>query len=67
MLATRSRGRGTAWITLQLQYEKDVANLQNTHDGVRQGVLIPTAYCTGDTFRPAPRAHLNTVLHLNRW
>ena len=34
---------------------------------VRQGVLIPTAYYTGETFRPAPRRPLDDVLHLNHW
>jgi hypothetical protein len=34
---------------------------------VRQGVLLPTAYYTGETFRPASREPLETVLHLDRW
>ena len=31
------------------------------------GVLLPTAYYTGETFRPAPREPLERVLHLDRW
>ena len=31
---------------------------------VRQGVLLPTAYYTRETFRPASREPLETVLHL---
>ncbi len=65
MLACRSRGLGTAWTTLHLRYEKEVAELLGLPDTVRQGVLIPTAYYTGETFRPAPRRHL--PLHENRW
>ena len=33
----------------------------------RQGALIPTAYYTGDTFRPAARRPLADVLHVDRW
>jgi len=36
-------------------------------DDVRQGALIPTAYYTGDGFRPAAREPLDSVLHLDRW
>ena len=65
MLACRSRGLGTAWTTLHLAYEKEVAELLGLPGNVRQGVLIPTAYYTGETFRPAPRRVL--PLHENRW
>jgi nitroreductase len=65
MLACRSRGLGTAWTTLHLRYEKEVAELLALPDNVRQGVLIPTAYYTGETFRPVPRRPL--PLHENGW
>jgi nitroreductase len=65
MLACRSRGLGTAWTTLHLRYEKEVAELLGVPDNVRQGVLIPTAYYTGDTFRAAPRGPL--PVHDNHW
>ena len=65
MLACRSRGLGSAWTTLHLRYEKEVAELLGLPGNVRQGVLIPTAYYTGETFRPAPRRIL--PLHENRW
>lgn len=65
MLACRSRGLGTAWTTLHLKYEKEVAKLLGLPGNVRQGVLIPTAYYTGETFRPAPRRPL--PLHENGW
>ncbi|SDK51301.1 Nitroreductase [Nonomuraea maritima] len=67
MLAARARGLGTAWTTLHLAYEREVAQLLGIPDNVRQGVLLPTAYYTGDTFRPAPRQPLDEVLHLDRW
>lgn len=65
MLAARSRGLGTAWTTLHLRYEKEVAALLGLPGDIRQGVLIPTAYYTGETFRPAPRRAL--PLHENHW
>jgi nitroreductase len=67
MLACRARGLGTAWTTLHLRYETEVAGLLGLPDDVRQGALIPTAYYTGDTFRPAARRPLADVLHVDRW
>jgi nitroreductase len=67
MLAARTRGLGTAWTTLHLAYEQEIADLLGLPDGVRQGALVPTAYYTGETFRPALRKPLDEVLHLNHW
>jgi nitroreductase len=67
MLAARGRGLGTAWTTLHLMYEAEVARLLGLPDHIHQGVLIPTAFYTGDTFRPAPRQPLDEVLHVNGW
>ena len=66
-LAARARGLGTAWTTLHLSYEREIAELLGIPPVVRQGVLLPTAYFTGETFRPAPRLPLDQVLHLDRW
>jgi nitroreductase len=67
MLACRARGLGTAWTTLHLRYESEIADLLGLPDDIRQGALIPTAYYTGDTFRPAARRPLADVLRLDRW
>jgi nitroreductase len=67
MLAARARGLGTAWTTLHLRYEKEISELLGIPADIRQGVLIPTAYYTGDTFKPAPRQPLDNVLHINSW
>jgi nitroreductase len=67
MLAARSRGLGTAWTTLHLSYEREVAEVLGLPDDVRQGVLIPTAYYTGESFAPAPRGSLDDVLHVDGW
>ncbi|OLT12543.1 nitroreductase [Pseudonocardia sp. CNS-139] len=66
-LAARARGLGSAWTTLHMAYEKEVAELLGIPPEVRQGVLLPTAYYTGETFKPAPRDPLDQVLHVNGW
>ncbi|HEX4728195.1 MAG TPA: nitroreductase family protein [Jatrophihabitans sp.] len=67
MLAARARGLGTAWTTLHLSYETEVASILELPPGVHQGALIPTAYYTGTDFRPAARQPLDEVLHRDRW
>ncbi|WP_433304108.1 nitroreductase family protein [Actinoplanes sp. CA-030573] len=67
MLAARTRGLGTAWTTLHLRYEREISELLGIPPSVHQGVLIPTAYYTGTSFRPAPRQPLTEVLHLESW
>ena len=65
MLAARARGLGTAWTTLHLRHETEISELLGIPTDIRQGALIPTAYYTGDTFRPARRQPLDDVLHIN--
>lgn len=67
MMAARLRGLGTAWTTLHLTYEREIADLLGLQADVHQGALIPTAHTIGDTFRPAKREPLTTVLHTNGW
>lgn len=67
MLAARSLGLGTAYTTLHLAYEKEAAQVLGLPDDVRQAAMIPTAYYTGETFKPAPRQPLPEVLHHDRW
>jgi nitroreductase len=67
MLAARARGLGTAWTTLHLEREAEVAEILGLPPGVHQGALVPTAFYTGETFKPAPRVPLDEVLHTNRW
>jgi len=66
-LAARARGLGSAWTTLHLAYEKEISELLGIPPKVRQGVLLPTAYYTGETFKPAAREPLDKVLHVDRW
>jgi len=67
MLAARSRGLGTAWTSLHLTYEREVADILNLPPGVHQGALIPTAFYTGNDFRKASRQPLHSVLHRDGW
>ncbi|MDX1383296.1 MAG: nitroreductase family protein [Thermoanaerobaculia bacterium] len=68
MLAARARGLGTAWTTLHLMHEKEVAEILDIpYDEVTQVALVPVAHYTGTTFRRANRRPLDDVLHLNRW
>jgi hypothetical protein len=66
-LAARARGLGTAWTTLHLAREAEVAQILGIGDGVHQGALLPTAFYTGDGFRRAAREPLDTVLHVDTW
>jgi nitroreductase len=67
MLAARSVTLGTAWTTLHLKYEQEAAEVLALPKNVHQAALIPTAFYTGDTFKPAARQPLEEVLHLDRW
>ncbi|MFF3765377.1 nitroreductase family protein [Streptomyces sp. NPDC001922] len=67
MLAARARRLGTAWTTLHLMYEKEIAELLGIPDGVVQAALIPTAYSLGTEFKPAARQPLDDVLHIEAW
>jgi nitroreductase len=67
MLAARARGLGTAWTTLHLRYESEIAQLLGLPSGVHQGALIPTAYYTGDGFRPAKRRPIQELTYWDTW
>lgn len=66
-LAARARGLGTAWTTLHLMYEREAAEVLGIPDHITQAALLPVAYFTGGTFRPAPRLPVAEVTHLDRW
>ncbi|MFM7616952.1 MAG: nitroreductase family protein [Actinomycetes bacterium] len=66
-LAARARGLGTAWTTLHLMFEREAAEVLGIPDHITQAALLPVAYFTGETFKPAPRLPAATVTHLDRW
>jgi nitroreductase len=68
MLAARERGLGTAWTSMHLAYEKEVADIIGLpYEKIAQAALIPVAYTIGTDFKPASREPLDSVLHWNRW
>lgn len=67
LLAARTLGLGTAYTSLHLAYEQEAAAVLGLPGDVRQAALIPTAFYTGETFKPARREPLSAVLHHDRW
>jgi nitroreductase len=68
MLAARARGLGTAWTTLHLVYEREVAHLLGIpYDAYTQAALITAGYYTGDDFKPAERIPLEPLDHWDEW
>jgi nitroreductase len=68
MLAARARGLGTAWTSMHLARERDVADILGIpYDTVAQAVLTPLAFTRGTEFRPASRPDPDEVIHWDRW
>jgi len=67
MFAARSRGLGTAWTTLHLNYEAEAAEILGIPDNVSQVALTPVAFYTGDDFKPGSRVPAEKVTYLNGW
>jgi nitroreductase len=67
MLAARARGLGSAWTTLHLFHEKEIAELLGIPDTVTQAALLPVAYFTGDDFKPARRIPATQLTYWNAW
>jgi len=66
-LALRERGLGSAWTTLHLQHEKEVAKALGIPDDWTQTVLLPVAYTLGTDFKPAKRLPVQQVMSWNHW
>ena len=68
MLAARARGIGTAWTTVHLMMEEQVAELLGIpFDQVKQVCLSPIAYTKGTDFKPAMRPEPDSILHWDTW
>jgi nitroreductase len=68
MLAARARGLGTAWTTLHLMKEQQVADIVGIpFERVQQVCLTPLAYTVGTDFRPALRPDPETIIHWDQW
>jgi nitroreductase len=63
MLAARARSLGTAWTTLHLGREQEVADILGIpFETVAQAVLTPLAYTLGTEFKPAHRPPADSVI-----
>jgi nitroreductase len=68
MLALRERGLGSAWTTLHLPNEREVAELLGIpYDRYTQAGLFPIAYTIGTDFKPASRLDVNELVHWDTW
>lgn len=68
MLALRSREMGSAWTTLHLYREREMAELLGIpHDEQTQVGMFPVAYTIGTEFRRADRAASEKRIFWNRW
>ena len=68
MLAARARGLGTAWTTVHLMMEQQVAEVVGIpFDSVQQACLSPLAYTIGTDFKPATRPAPDSVIHWDQW
>ena len=68
MLALRSRGMGSAWTTIHLYREQEMAELLGIpFPGMTQAGLFPIAYTVGTRFSPAERDLSSERVSWNRW
>jgi nitroreductase len=68
MLAARARGLGTAWTTISLMMEKEVADIVGIpFDEFQQACLTPLAYTVGTDFKRAMRPDPDTIIHWDTW
>jgi nitroreductase len=68
MLALRSRGLGSAWTTLHLSREQEVAEILGIpYERCTQAGLFPVAYTVGTDFKEGPRKPLDGILHWDSW
>jgi nitroreductase len=66
-LALRSRGLGSAYTTLHLAWEDEVAALLNIPSDVMQVALLPVAYTLGLDFKVAQRQPPEEIVHWDSW
>jgi len=68
MLALRAREMGSAWTTLHLGREREVAELVGIPDeGYCQAGLFPVAYTLGTDFKKASRVPASELIHWDTW
>jgi hypothetical protein len=58
---------GSAWTTLHLNYEQEVAEILGIPPNITQAALLPVAYFKGDDFQPAYRVPAHTLTYWDNW
>jgi nitroreductase len=67
MLALRLHGLGSAWTTLHLLREREMAELLGIPETETQAGLFPVAYTKGTDFKAADRSASEARIRWNRW
>jgi nitroreductase len=68
MLAAHARGLASAWTTLHLQFEEEVAAILDIdYAEVQQAALIAVAYPRREVFKPAYREPVQRFTHWDSW
>lgn len=67
MLALRARRVASAWTTLHLLYEREIAELLGMPAHYTQAALLPVAWLQGGDLKPAKRLPVSEVVYWNRW
>lgn len=68
MLALRAHGLGSAWTTVHLHKEKEMAELLGIpYEQTSQAGLFPIAYTLGTDFKPAERKAAREIIGWNHW
>ena len=66
-LALRSRGLGSTLTTINLFFEKEVADVLSMPEDVMQVALLPVAYTKGTDFKIAKRPPPDEITHFDTW
>jgi nitroreductase len=67
ILALRSRGLGSTITTAHIYRQEEAAALLGIPEGYAQACLLPVAYYTGHTFKPAIRRPIQEVAFHDGW
>ncbi|HYL08414.1 MAG TPA: nitroreductase family protein [Candidatus Udaeobacter sp.] len=68
MLAARLHRLACAYTTLHLKYEREVAELLGIdYDRYTQAALLTVGFFKGESFRPAERIPLESIVHWDAW
>ena len=67
MLALRLHGLGSAWTTLHLLRETEMATLLGIPDSETQAGMFPIAYTLGTDFKVADRSNSESRIRWNHW